>query len=112
MISDMIIKTTATKEEIKSKIFSSKFYKDLQKSLRLKDGTEVFIYNKYTFMANGDHTVTVIIEDYETYRLVHYIISGHKTGLLRIDFSINDSMYYQYSNQISESGIPYEIIEK
>lgn len=106
----MKIKTTTTVEELMKKIFVSPNFGEPLKTVNLDHGYKLIIFEEYTFRGNNYMTITVLIEDKEDYRIIHYVPSGSGSGLLGLDMGAAKSRIRAFPKFFQKADLPYEVI--
>ncbi len=105
----MDIKTTATIEEIKKFIANEEYYKNIKEHLILKGNTELIIVDVYMFRINSDLSISFVLEDFEDYRMIRFIVSGEAYGILRKPFGSDEYQREKFIELLKSSNLAFEV---
>lgn len=105
----MIVKVHKSVDYIRER-FIKKYYEDnITFESILKDNGLFIVINIYVY--NADLSISVVIEEYHNYRLIHAAHGGSGQGLLGLDLGKGRKQLLKFFERMSNEGIEYEYVE-
>lgn len=108
----MIIKTMQSAQELHQEIFKQQLFGAPKYTAKLEGNSIFYVYEQYTFRNGNYMTISVLLEDKETHRLIHFIPSGASRGLLGFTLGANASRETMLLKLLDLNNYQYEIIEE
>lgn len=108
----MLIQTNESSSDLLDNVFKTGLFGDVKYSSIIGRNSQFIVFEDYTF-ANGNYmTISIIIEDKEEYRLIHFVEGGSARGIFRFDWGAGHKRKQRLLKALKENGISYKILEE
>lgn len=105
----MLLRTKATTKELLEQVFVPREFRDPDYKKELKN-TVFIVYRDWTYRSSNYLSISVLIEDLDEYRDIHYIIGGLPKSMIG-DMGTTTSRQRQLFKALDNNDIAFEILE-
>ena len=108
----MLIKTKHSVSEIRSKIIDQQNFGTPIHIEDIQGGSRLYVMEQWTLRNANYMTVTILIEEKEEYRLIHYVVSGTSRAIFGFDWGASSSREKKLLSLLETHNFQYQILEQ
>ncbi len=108
----MLIRTNESVSSLQNKIFNNNAFGTPIYKEKIGDSSVFMVYEEYTFRNGNFMTLSIVIEDKEEFRQVHFVQSGSSRGLFGFDWGAGNSRVNRFIKLLENEHISYEVVKE